>query len=272
MDESVHTTVSASQYLDRVNPTEEASSTTATMAVPELLKRAHQAIKNGESSLRRAAEDIAAAHQLGATQRQIADAVGKSSAWVNRLLKWRRNGYADETPFGPEAKAKRARACVQATEQNTGKTIQTGVTASSVTEVDAGRPVKLVDSAVILQLENSSSDNGRLSSEQTQFADVQTEYSNTDAVYSAIVQDDDLDSSSRDLTQFSDDEKRQVADLERAWASLARAWTSATSRVQRHFETKCNAPFAKVSAESSLACIVDANGHHAHGATEGLRS
>jgi hypothetical protein len=40
--------------------------------------------------------------------------VGKSAAWVNRLLKWRQCGYQD-TAFGPQAKASRARAHVQTT-------------------------------------------------------------------------------------------------------------------------------------------------------------
>ena len=60
------------------------------MTVTELLSRAKQAIESGETSLRAAAEDIAAAQEQGATQRQIGEAVGKSAAWVNRLLKWRR--------------------------------------------------------------------------------------------------------------------------------------------------------------------------------------
>lgn len=86
--------------------------------VPELLSRAKQAIESGETSLHTAAEDIAAAQEQGATQRQIAEAVGKSAAWVNRLLQWRQRGYQDGTAFGPQAKASRQRAqCVQATEQ-----------------------------------------------------------------------------------------------------------------------------------------------------------
>jgi hypothetical protein len=93
------------------------------MTVTELLSRAKRAIESGEIiSLRAAAEDIAAAHEQGATQRQIAEAVGKSAAWVNRLLKWRESGYRDDTAFGPQAKASRQRANrVQATEQKKQK-------------------------------------------------------------------------------------------------------------------------------------------------------
>jgi hypothetical protein len=92
------------------------------MSVAELLSRAKQAIESGETSLRVAAEDIAAAEEQGATQREIAEAVGKSAAWVNRLLKWRQSGYQDATAFGPQAKASRQRAQrVQANEQQKKK-------------------------------------------------------------------------------------------------------------------------------------------------------
>ena len=88
------------------------------MSVTELLSRAKQAIESGETSLRAAAEDIAAAEEQGATQREIAEAVGKSAAWVNRLLRWRQSGYQDATAFGPQAKASRQRARrVQSPEQ-----------------------------------------------------------------------------------------------------------------------------------------------------------
>jgi len=90
--------------------------------VIELLSRARHAIQAGENSLHDAAEDIAAAREQGATQRQIAEAVGKSAAWVNRLLKWRQSGYQDGTAFGPQAKASRQRVRdVQATERKKEK-------------------------------------------------------------------------------------------------------------------------------------------------------
>src|SRR5438132_735417 len=34
----------------------------------------------------------------------MAVAVGKSVAWVNKLLRWRRSGYRDHSPFGPTTK------------------------------------------------------------------------------------------------------------------------------------------------------------------------
>ncbi len=86
------------------------------MTITDLLRRAKHEIESGEASLHDAAEDIAAAAEQGATQRQIAEAVGKSPAWVNRLLRWRETGYQD-TAFGPQAKASRQRAHVQASKQ-----------------------------------------------------------------------------------------------------------------------------------------------------------
>jgi len=102
--------------------------------VVELLKRAKSSIRGGETMLRRAAEDLASARKLGASQRQIAEAVGKSAAWVNRLLKWRENDYRDETPFGPQAKASRKRGHrVQAT-KHSNKTTSTSEQAQATAE------------------------------------------------------------------------------------------------------------------------------------------
>ena len=73
---------------------------TPTTSVAVLLSRANASIARGEKALRDAAEDIAAAHAQGASQRQIAAAIGKSPAWVNRVLAWRREGFVGEA-FGP---------------------------------------------------------------------------------------------------------------------------------------------------------------------------
>ena len=75
--------------------------------IAKLHDKARRAIAAGEGSFRQAAEYLAEARKQGATQRQSAKAIGKSPAWVNRLLKWRSGGYR-ETPFGPQSKAKRA--------------------------------------------------------------------------------------------------------------------------------------------------------------------
>jgi hypothetical protein len=62
-------------------------------AVSELLSKAKDAIASGDRSYREAAEYIADAQAQGATQRTIAAKLGKSAAWVNRLLAWRAGGF-----------------------------------------------------------------------------------------------------------------------------------------------------------------------------------
>jgi type IV secretory pathway VirB10-like protein len=86
-------------------------------SIPELLNRAKSSIESGVASWRAATEDMAAAQEQGASQRQIAEAVGMSTAWVNHMLGWRRGGYQDESPFGPQSRASRERARVQAAER-----------------------------------------------------------------------------------------------------------------------------------------------------------
>lgn len=90
----------------------------ANRTVDDLLRDARTAIGAGETHLHQAAEDIAAAADRGASQRKIADAVGKSAAWVNGLLQWRLGGYKD-TAFGPQSAAKRA--SVETTKQGKSK-------------------------------------------------------------------------------------------------------------------------------------------------------
>ena len=65
-------------------------------------------IERGEDSWRKAAEALARAEkECGATQREMAEAVGRSASWVNRLLQWSRSGYKDGSPFGPTTQAGR---------------------------------------------------------------------------------------------------------------------------------------------------------------------
>jgi hypothetical protein len=75
--------------------------------IDSLLKDAKRAIADGEASLQKAAECIAQAQGEGATQREIAEAVGKSPAWVNQLLKWRSGGY-EGSAFGSAKAQQRA--------------------------------------------------------------------------------------------------------------------------------------------------------------------
>lgn len=57
---------------------------------------------------RAAADRIAEARKQNASQRKIAKDIGKSPAWVNQLLRWRKDGYHD-SPFGPQSSAARLR-------------------------------------------------------------------------------------------------------------------------------------------------------------------
>lgn len=74
----------------------------------ELFRRAKEAVDAGEQSLKNAADALGLAQEdHSASQREMAVAVGKSASWVNKLLKWRRSGYKDHSPFGPTTKRDR---------------------------------------------------------------------------------------------------------------------------------------------------------------------
>jgi hypothetical protein len=86
------------------------------ITVEDLLLRARRKIDSGMVALRSAAEDLAAAQDQGATQREMAKGVVRSVGWVNMLLTWRKRGY-EGTPFGPSSKKSRQQAkLVQASE------------------------------------------------------------------------------------------------------------------------------------------------------------
>jgi hypothetical protein len=76
--------------------------TKSSKANTKLLKAAKADIANGEASFRSAANRIASAVSSGTTQADAAKAVGKSQYWVNRLLKWRENGFAEGGPFAED--------------------------------------------------------------------------------------------------------------------------------------------------------------------------
>lgn len=77
-------------------------SASSPMTNEELISRAKHHIGTGETSrnisFRAAADDIKLACDQGAKQCEVAEGVGKSAAWVNRLLKWREGGYVG-APF-----------------------------------------------------------------------------------------------------------------------------------------------------------------------------
>jgi hypothetical protein len=109
-----------------------------TASIGKLHNKARRAVEAGEHKFREAAECLAAAKKLGATQRQSAKAIGKSPAWVNVLLKWRSGGYR-ETPFGPQSKAKRT--AVQATKQRRPMTTEEALAQRAQAEFQTARAV-----------------------------------------------------------------------------------------------------------------------------------
>jgi hypothetical protein len=63
---------------------------------------------------REAADAMFIAHQeYGASQQKIATAVGKSQARVSRMIRWRRERFKDDTPFGLASKDARVRARIR---------------------------------------------------------------------------------------------------------------------------------------------------------------
>ena len=77
------------------------ASETATV-IGRLLSQAKLAIEADRP--REAAAAMFIAHEkFGATQQEVAEAVGKSQAWVSCMLRWDREGL-DDTPFGPASR------------------------------------------------------------------------------------------------------------------------------------------------------------------------
>jgi hypothetical protein len=76
-----------------------------------------------------------------ASQREVAEAAGKSVAWVNRIKKWSKAGFAPAGPFSTESKAKRTRAAkrVQAPEHRPAEDDRFGLGANFPPE-DARAP------------------------------------------------------------------------------------------------------------------------------------
>ncbi|SHG24186.1 hypothetical protein [Bradyrhizobium erythrophlei] len=106
----------------------------------DLLSRSKDAIETGDQLLHDAAEALALAQQdFKASQREIAEAVGKSVAWVNRLLQWQRHGCVG-TPFGPSSKAGRElRKRVQSSEQRALHRVETD-------DAGAGTDARMIES------------------------------------------------------------------------------------------------------------------------------
>ena len=127
--------------------------TTGAMTKEELITRAKHHIGVGETSrntsFRAAAEDMARAHAQGAKQRDIAKGVGKSVAWVNRLLKWQESGYVG-APFADKV--------VQGVNENAAPLdsprIEPGLVCSSLATPDNKEPVQ-PDALLPIKLESA---------------------------------------------------------------------------------------------------------------------
>jgi hypothetical protein len=93
--------------------TDRATAGASPASIAEHLSLAKRDIASGDKSFQSAAEHIAAAIALGSTQRDAAATVGKSVAWINRVLKWKDSGFAASGPFTEDNKQKRRRAFSQ---------------------------------------------------------------------------------------------------------------------------------------------------------------
>jgi hypothetical protein len=78
--------------------------TTMNEATDELIKKIKAAIASSTRSMRDAANDLHTLLCQGMTQREIADAVGKSVGWVNAIHMWQIGGCKGDSPFGPTTK------------------------------------------------------------------------------------------------------------------------------------------------------------------------
>lgn len=68
-----------------------------------------------DNTSRQIADNLATMQETySMSQRQIAAAVGKSQKWVGEMLRWRREGFKDDTPFGPQAKEAREQSLLKA--------------------------------------------------------------------------------------------------------------------------------------------------------------
>jgi hypothetical protein len=76
----------------------------------------------------------------------MAQAVGRSASWVNRLLKWHRSGYMEYSPFGPHDEGTSCCACetadqgIQAAEAKATATTTSADAETSSSSADSWKP------------------------------------------------------------------------------------------------------------------------------------
>ena len=104
------------------------------------VRAAKEALRQGVEHYKVAAEHIDTANLLGATQPQIADALGVSQSWVSQILKWYRSGCLG-TPFSDQSKQKRLA-------QKARNNYQATNNASSTSETHTGDATELDSTAM----------------------------------------------------------------------------------------------------------------------------
>jgi hypothetical protein len=72
------------------------------IVIDRLLSQAKLAMEAGRRQ--EAAAAMFASGKYGATQQKIGAAVGMSQPWVNNMIRWYREGFKDDTSFGPASK------------------------------------------------------------------------------------------------------------------------------------------------------------------------
>jgi hypothetical protein len=70
--------------------------------IDRLLSQAKLAMEAGRRQ--EAADAMFTSGKYGATQQKIGAGVGMSQSWVSNMIRWRREGFKDDTPFGPGSK------------------------------------------------------------------------------------------------------------------------------------------------------------------------
>ena len=76
----------------------------------DLIAETKALVVSTDNTLRQIADNLARMQKdFCMTQRDIAAEIGKSAAWVNRLLTWRNEGFPEDTPFGGTERRKRER-------------------------------------------------------------------------------------------------------------------------------------------------------------------
>ena len=66
-------------------------------------------VAENDEGMRSIGEHLLKALHYGATQREVAEVIGKAASWVNRIKKWAETGYAACGPFSADGKARRKR-------------------------------------------------------------------------------------------------------------------------------------------------------------------